>query len=123
MDNKRVSKITIRVSEDEEQMALFEWAEYIKGLELMFHIPNGSNKSIATAVKFKKMGLKSGVPDIFLPVAREGYHGLFIEMKAKGGRTSDKQDWWLEELSKQGYLAVVAVGFNEAKRIIEGYMK
>lgn len=36
----------------------------------------------ATAVALKRQGVKAGVPDICLPVARNGYHGLHIELKA-----------------------------------------
>ena len=51
-------------------------------LELMYAIPNGGKRHIHTAVVLKQTGVKSGVPDIFLPV-RRGKHGLFIEMKRK----------------------------------------
>jgi len=110
------------MNEEAEQTALFEWAEY-KHLDMIFHIPNGSNKSISQAVKFKRMGLKSGVPDIFLAIPMNGFHGLFIEMKAKKGVISATQKEWLKRLNEQGYRAVVAKGFDEAVKVIEEYMK
>jgi len=111
----------INNEEDREQIALFEWAEY-KHLDMIFHIPNGSNKSISQAVKFKRMGLKSGVPDIFLAIPMNGFHGLFIERKAKKGVISPTQKEWLKRLNEQGYRAVVAKGFEEAVKVIEEYL-
>ena len=52
-----------------------------------------------------------------------GYHGLFIEMKAAGGRLSNEQKGWLKALETFGYRAVVCVGWEAAKDELEGYMK
>lgn len=114
-------------TESEEQCLLFEWAEMSLAkypeLALLFHVPNGSSKSKFQAVKFKREGLKAGVPDLCLPVARQGYHALYIEMKrTEGGRLSDAQKWWLENLQKQGNKAVVCKGFEEAVSVIEDYL-
>ena len=114
------------MSEAQEQIAVMRWAElqsnkYPK-LKLLFHIPNGSNKSEAQAGLFKAMGLKSGVPDLFLPVARQCYHGLFIEMKTKKGVLSTSQEWWLFELQKQGYRVDIARSCEEAIETLRGYL-
>ena len=64
------------------------------------------------------------MPDIFLPAPRGGYAGLFIEMKRrKNGRVSIDQATWLKALEKQGYKAIVAHGWEEARDEIEGYLK
>jgi len=114
------------MSEAQEQIAVMRWAELqshvYPELNLLFHIPNGSYKSKAQAGLFKAMGLKSGVPDLFLPTPRKGYHGLFIEMKVKKGRTTQNQDEWIREFRYQGYKAEVAHGFDEAVEIIKGYI-
>lgn len=77
-------------TEDEEQEALFRWAEaqsatkpWLKG---MFAIPNGDYRAKATAARMKRTGTRAGVPDIFLPVSNGREHGLFIEMKRAEGR-------------------------------------
>ena len=114
------------MSEAQEQIAVMRWAELqshiYPELNLLFHIPNGSNKSKAQAGLFKAMGLKSGVPDLFLPVARQCYHGLFIEMKTKKGVLSTSQEWWLFELQKQGYRVDIARSFEEAIETLRGYL-
>ena len=70
----------------------------------------------------KREGVLAGVSDIMLPVARNGWHGLYVELKIKGGRLSDSQKWWIMRVTEQGYMAKVAFGWVEAKGIIEGYL-
>lgn len=68
------------------------------------------------------MGTKAGFPDLFLCIARGGYHGLFIELKTVKGKPTALQQTWLNRLNKQGYKAVVCYGFDEAKEAIKGYL-
>ena len=114
-------------TEDEEQIALFRWAAMMEWkypqLRRLYHIPNGGKRTKAEAGIFKAMGVKSGVPDVHLPVARGGYHGLYVEMKrTKGGQVSQDQKDWIEDLTREGYFAVVCRGWEEASRVIEGYL-
>lgn len=94
-------------TEGEEQATLFHWCEMVKGkypeLQLLFHIPNGGERRKSEAARMKAEGVKPGVPDLFLPVARGGYHGLFIEMKRREGwRISKEQETWIAALKEQG---------------------
>lgn len=115
-------------TESQEQIEVFTWSKKnMKAhpeLKLMFHIPNGGKRNIATASRLKLEGVKPGVPDIMLPVAKRGYHGLFIEMKRiKGGSLSPKQKDWFTWLKKQGYIPLRANGAKEAINIIKGYLE
>ena len=115
-------------TEDAEPMALFRWAELQAGkypeLRLLFHIPNGGSRGKAEAGRFRAMGVKAGVPDLFLPVARQGMHGLFIELKRqKGSRVSKEQQTWGTALYKQGYAAHVCYGWEDAMRVILRYLE
>lgn len=127
MEKYRINGIRTIPTEDEEQIWLFSWAELNLGrfpeLSLMHHIPNGGKRSKSEAARFKAMGVKPGVSDIFLPVARGGYHGLYIELKARDGRVSTKQKEFLESVRREGYAGVVAFSGEEASRIIEQYLK
>lgn len=109
-----------------EQAALFGWAYFATSmwpeLALLHAIPNGSHRHKATAARLKKEGVKRGVPDICLPVPRQGYHGLYIELKVAGGTTSSAQRWWLDRLTAEGYLAVVCRGCDEARWTIHRYL-
>ena len=114
-------------TEHQEQAKVIQWCNLQKGkypvLDLIFAIPNGTNKSITARVKFKAEGLKSGVPDLFLPVPSGGYHGLFIEMKrTKGSYASTEQLDWIEKLRAQGYDAVMCKGGDAAIEKIKEYL-
>lgn len=111
------------MTEKDEQISLFDWAQYRPDLTLMFHIPNEGRRTVQHAMSLKRLGMKPGVPDIFLPVARGGYHGLFIEMKRRiGGRSTPEQKEWQRALLEEGYAAVVCKGFEDAKETIDWYM-
>lgn len=121
------ANITSLPKESDEQIALFEWAEVLKrkwpSLEYMYHIPNGGSRNAIEACNLKKQGVKPGIPDIFLPDARGGAFGLYIEMKRiAGGVVSDYQAEAIKNLRKQGYYADVCDGFQKAADLIEWYM-
>lgn len=116
-----------RSTESEEQQALFQWAKLQEcahpELALLHHVPNGGYRSPKTATVLKAEGVKAGVPDVCLPVARGGYFGLYIEMKIKGNKPSNAQLWWIDKLQKEGYLVWVCYGFEAAKEKILGYLE
>lgn len=114
------------LKESQEQCALFEWAAYNLGnkpeLKLMFHVPNGGWRKPREAARLKREGVKPGVPDVCLPVPKGMYHGLWIEMKAKGNYPTPEQRIWLKNLNLQGYYAVCCHCWEEAKNVIENYL-
>ncbi len=114
--------------EEVEQTCLFRWAAYSLGahpeLKLLHAIPNGGKRSKSEAARMKAAGVKAGVPDMFLPVARGGSHGLYIELKRiKGGRVSAEQLAWMEELTREGYTCAVCHGWEKARETILDYLK
>ena len=127
-DIKRMDNARLGWSEAEEQEALINWADMSKGrypqLSWLFHIPNGGSRHPAEAMHLKRMGVKPGVPDLFLPYPSNGYHGLWIEMKSSQGRVKAVQEDWIDWLRSQGYAAYVCMGFSAAHdcliRYIEG---
>lgn len=92
-------------------------------LKWLYHCPNGGSRNKAEASKLKAMGVKSGVPDLMLPIKRGGYSGLFIELKKiKGGKVSEEQREWLDHLRSQGFGAIVCYGWLEAKQTLIDYL-
>lgn len=112
--------------ESEEQKCLFSWAALMARahpeLALLYHIPNGGKRSVTTAKRLKAEGVKAGVPDLCLPVARGKYHGLYIELKAGKNKTTDNQNKWLSDLKRNGYRAEVCYGWNNAVEVIKQYL-
>ena len=112
--------------ESMEQIALFQWSKLMQvqypELSLLHSIPNGGKRNKIEAVRLKKEGALAGVSDIFLPVARSGFHGLYIELKVKGGKLSESQEWWITETTKQGYFSTVCFGWVEASEVIKKYL-
>ncbi len=121
------ARVTVYASsEHDEQAALFKWATLHTGrypeLALLFAIPNGGKRDPATAVRLQAEGVKPGVPDVCLPVARQGWHGLFIELKYGRNKPEPRQLEWLERLTEQGYLAIVCWGWQEAVEAVKEYL-
>ncbi|MBR5342575.1 MAG: VRR-NUC domain-containing protein [Oscillospiraceae bacterium] len=113
--------------EGQEQATLMNWAKMQSWrwpeIALLFHIPNGGGRSKAEAGRFKAEGVKAGVPDLFLPVPRGEYHGLFIELKRQaGGRVSAEQKEWIEKLRDQGYRVEVCRGWEAAAELLREYL-
>lgn len=113
--------------EHDEQTALMEWAKRNLGrwpeLALLFAIPNGGARSAITGARMRDEGVKPGVPDLFLPVARGRYHGLFIEMKRRrGDGPDDQQTKWHDDLRAQGYRVEVCRGAEPAETVLRYYL-
>lgn len=111
-------------SEHAEQTATCEWfhLQYKEYRGSFFAIPNGGARHPAVAVKLRSEGVMRGVFDLFLMVPKHPYHGLFIEMKAKGGSMSKHQKLFMQRAQAMGFKAVVCFGFDEARAAISEYL-
>lgn len=115
------------MSEHDEQVRVFRWAEAMTpvypALALLHASQNGAwMKSQKQAVNAKRAGMKNGVPDIFLPVARGGFHGLFIELKYGKNKPDAEQKGWLQSLADHGYKSLCVWGADAAIEEIEKYL-
>ena len=73
--------------------------------------------------KAKATGYVKGFPDlgIYEP-NKQGYCGLFIEIKQKGGYPTKEQKDWIEKLNKRGYYACCVRGLDNIIDVIDNYM-
>lgn len=119
-------------SEAEEQQALIAWARlmYFKQNEVtyrisdfIFHIPNGGHRDHRTGALLKKAGVMAGVYDLFLMVPRGGFHGLFLEMKRKGGVVSVAQQAFGKKVATMGYKEEVVYGCEEGIKSLKSYLE
>jgi hypothetical protein len=95
-------------------------------------LSSGMKLSIGQAVKAKKMKSSRGLPDMMIFEPNKNYNGLFLELKSKspfkksGELLQDEhlqeQVSILQRLTSNGYRAVFATGFDEAKKIIDQYL-
>lgn len=103
---------------------------------------NGLKMPIGLAKKAKMLGARRAMPDLTIyeecTKNADGLHitkygGLFLELKAEGTRLKNKkgeyatphlleQAGMLARLRMQGYYADFAVGFDQAKEIIDWYL-
>lgn len=110
------------LAECAEVCFLPDWKES-KGAKYEFGEAMAQNKPFFFFADWEREGVKAGVPDLCLPVARGQYHGLYIELKRqRGGRTSDHQSEWLDALSAQGYKAALCYGWEQAAKTIIEYL-
>lgn len=111
-----------------EQCAIFRLAQLhsrqYQELLFMQGSLSGVKLSIGAAMKAKKAGcLRKGIADLFLPVRRNGYSGLFLELKrVKGSKILPEQVTFAAFVTNQGYMHRFAYGCDEAWKIIMDYL-
>ena len=88
----------------------------------LFHVPNGGRRGKAEAARLKAQGVRAGVLDYFMPVARGGYHALAIELKKHDGGLEPEQRLEIEQLTAAGYLAVACWGDEAAMATLLWYL-
>jgi hypothetical protein len=101
---------------------IFNWARWKPELKWLFAIANGGSRHFLEAVHLKQQGVKKGVSDMFLPLPKGSYSGLFIELKVGKNKPTKEQKEFIEYANKVGYLAKVCYGHQEAISLIEKYL-
>jgi hypothetical protein len=110
-------------TESTEQMMFFQWVRTAFPKLIAFHVPNGGKRSLRTAVRLKKEGVTTGIPDIIIGKACGIYCGMYIELKRqKGGALSEAQKDMIRELKAEGYYVAVCRGFEEARQELIAYL-
>lgn len=115
----------MRHLEDSLQKRCVMWfsLQYREYAKLLHHSPNGGKRNAIEAAKFKAMGVRAGFPDLILCIARQGYHGLFVELKTAKGRQSDNQKYYQAVLEEQGYKYVVIRSIEDFIATINDYLQ
>lgn len=112
--------------EDEHQTALTNWARMMRtqypALTLYHHIPNGGLRDKRTAARLIGQGVHSGVPDVFIPAARGGYHGIYVELKTGANNPTPNQNEFMSGAMAEGYYCAVCYGWPCAAAVIEDYL-
>lgn len=124
--------------EQAEQRAVIKWAnsngclrwphltmDHPDGLKFpLWSVPNEGKRKGRTGAGLRSAGMLRGVPDLFLPVSRDGFLGLHIEMKKVDppGVVKPPQKAVIKWLNNNGHLAIVCYGADEAIKAIKEYL-
>ncbi|KQQ99912.1 VRR-NUC domain-containing protein [Deinococcus sp. Leaf326] len=123
--------------EETHQQRFITWAAMtwptLPALEGFHHSPNGGKRDqrqnrktgrlySPEALRLQLMGVRAEYPDLLLDVAVWDWHGLRIELKDLDGELSTNQRPWLVRLRREGYLADVARGWRDARRLTLEYL-
>lgn len=130
--SRRKPKIKTSLWRDETAMCR-SFDERVKGMcainplyALLYHIPNENSH--------RNPGVRGGVPDYHLPVAKpyidpdsgllRCYHGLWLEFKTADGDLRTDQEWWIQALREQGHFVdVIWENIDNAFRVIDWYLE
>lgn len=117
----------IKCSEDDVQIAVLEWSKYNPVLrDHLISIANQRQTNVIHGAKLKRMGVRAGVSDLFLPYPIDKYHGLWIELKVgekKLSKAKKEQVEWLNKMRKAGYAAFITFGFEETIYLLDCYLR
>lgn len=111
------------------QCALVSWFNQScpKLSDLLISQPNGGYRNTIEAFNIKRSGGKAGIPDLFLAIPRNGFSGLWIELKSPMDsktkpKVSESQKKYIQLLNEIGYRAVVCYGWDQARLEIMDYL-
>lgn len=111
-------------SEHALQVECLRWLRAAHGDVLCYAIPNGAYTTKTTARKLVAEGVCHGIPDLCIPIGRNGYHALYIEMKnGKAGRLSEHQKQIIPRLQAYGNKVVVCRTLDEFIHEVTMYLQ
>lgn len=114
------------MSESQEQIKAVQWAKRQRKIcpeiRWLHHIPNGGKRGKQTAAKLKLEGVEAGVHDLFLPVARWGKHGLYIEVKFGKNKLSGLQEEFKTFVIGQGYATATCYSASQIIAVLKKYL-
>lgn len=118
-------------AQTQKAVCLYVKAQYPKAI--FWSDLSGIKLSIGLATKLKNLKSHRGIPDWFCPIASRGYTGLFLELKKPGIKLKKRDGNWksehlkeqsdmIDSLKEEGYFASFAIGFDQAKELIDWYL-
>lgn len=105
------------------QVAVANYLKYKYSHVLFTIAPSGIKLPIYVAKMLKAMGYRAGTPDLIIFEPRNGYHGLFIEIKTDIGKLSPLQSEFARLLDDRGYKTFVCYGYDSAIIAIDHYFR
>jgi len=116
----------MKSAEHQQQAAFIKWcrlkAQAVPELRWIHAIPNGGHRDIRVASKLKAEGVTPGIYDIFFPVPRNGYHGLYLEFKAGKNKLTEHQKVFEAHCKEFNYAAHTVYNWLAAAKIVVEYL-
>lgn len=106
----------------QQMMIRYFDVQYPELFPLLYAIPNGGKRGIITAKIMKAEGVRRGVADLKLAIAKGGYHGLYIEVKTDEGRQNPEQKAFQRAVQMQGYCYRVVRSLDEFIALVKDYL-
>ena len=100
--------------EDVHSVIYYDWVKKHKLDNIIYHIANERKDGWFASNLLKRKGVKAGVFDYCIDAARNGYHGLKIEIKIHPNKPSKVQIQFQKDVTKEGYLAIICWSYDEA---------
>lgn len=115
--------VLVNASEDDVQIAFIDYCRRQRDeRRLTLHIPNEAKRSEFGHARMVRKGLIPGAADNFIPAARGGWNGLWLELKAKGKKPTRAQIAFGVDMNAAGYAWAWADSIDLAMSITERYM-
>ena len=106
----------VRHPERELQISVAGWLDIaLADPCVWFHVPNGEKRSPRTAGLLKRMGVKAGVPDLF--VFAPGIV-VALELKAGKGRATETQEAMLDRLNECGVHTAICKSIEQVEQAL-----
>lgn len=100
---------------------IVEWLRQLHPDIPFIHVANERKTSPIHGLLLKRMGVRKGVSDLFLPKGNEHDKGLWLEIKTEKGKATEPQIEFIMEMQKLGYAGVIVHGFDQAIAIIQQF--
>ena len=117
-------------SENDLQKTIVEALHYLlPDNSLLHHSPNEGRRHVSYMVKLKKLGMKSGWPDLQILVDKKYWHksaeasGIYIELKTSKGRLTDNQNKILKKLENLGQYSIMCRSLDEVITYLQKKIK
>lgn len=114
--------------ESDLQKAIIRWSATLEPrypeFKWLYHVPNGGRRDSREAQDLKSQGVRPGIWDLALDVARGGFHGWRCELKKPGASPAlrPEQAEYGIFLEQQGYCCLVSSDFDEVKEHLLRYI-
>jgi len=108
--------------EDELTVCCVRWFTLQYKNRVIWHTPNGGKRNAREAGRLKAMGVLPGVPDLFIAEPNKYSHGLFVELKIKPNKTTDKQKRVIAQLQTRGFTVEICYTLQDFIKVVQNFL-